>query len=198
MQLNMIRIAEITKLSYADKYGRIRAQFKDPDASSVEDGVLIYVTGDNAYPAIGDQCMVIQIGNEYGMNYVIPYDIDSAPLIQEGEKIIYGKNGNKVYLKKDGSILVQGIKENKVNLGADGSISVEAGDSKDITITTPKTDFSQDVNLGGVLKVSDVQVVGSQQATIANPTGGVTIDAEARTAVISILTALKAHGLIAP
>jgi len=46
-------------------------------------------------------------------------------------------------------------------------------------------------------KVGGVQVVGSQQATIANPTGGSTIDAEARTAINSILTAIKTHGLIA-
>jgi hypothetical protein len=46
-------------------------------------------------------------------------------------------------------------------------------------------------------KVGGVQVVGSQQATIANPTGGSTIDAEARTAINSIITAIKTHGLVA-
>lgn len=46
-------------------------------------------------------------------------------------------------------------------------------------------------------KVAGVQVVGSQQATIADPAGGITIDAEARTAIVAILTALKTHGLIA-
>lgn len=46
-------------------------------------------------------------------------------------------------------------------------------------------------------KVAGIKVVGSQQATIANPTGGSTIDAEARASIVLILTALKAHGLIA-
>ena len=51
--------------------------------------------------------------------------------------------------------------------------------------------------MGGVLKVNDIQVVGSQGATVANPTGGVVIDAEARTAIIALKARLQAHGLIA-
>jgi hypothetical protein len=41
------------------------------------------------------------------------------------------------------------------------------------------------------------QVVTTRQAAITNPTGGATIDAEARTAIGSILTAMRTHGLIA-
>lgn len=47
------------------------------------------------------------------------------------------------------------------------------------------------------LRVAGTKVVGSQQAAIAAPTGGATTDAEARTAIGSILTALRSHGLIA-
>lgn len=44
---------------------------------------------------------------------------------------------------------------------------------------------------------NDVQrVVGPRQAGIASPTGGTTEDVEARTAIDSILAALRAHGLI--
>jgi hypothetical protein len=50
--------------------------------------------------------------------------------------------------------------------------------------------------LGSRLLVNGVQVVGSQAAAIADPTGGNTIDTEARTAIGSILTALRQHGLI--
>lgn len=46
------------------------------------------------------------------------------------------------------------------------------------------------------LKIGGVQVVGAQQAGIAPPSGGVTIDAEARTVLALILGALSAHGLI--
>lgn len=177
--MSNIRITKIIKLESLGELGRIRVQFQDPTSLNVEEGVLIYLTGDNAFPAVGDQCMVFQIGREYGMNYVMPYDIDNAPLIQQGEKIIYGAKGNKVYLKQDGSILIEAT-----------------GDQK-ITVTTPEGNFSQDINLGGVLKVNDIKVVGSQGATVADPIGGVTIDAEARTAIIALKARLQAHGLIA-
>lgn len=177
--MNNIRIAQIIKLEFVGGLGRIRVQFQDPTSQDIEEGVLIYLTGDNACPAVGDQCMVFQIGCEYGMNYVMPYDIDNAPKILQGEKIIYGAKGNKVYLKNDGSILIEAT-----------------GDQK-ITVTTPEGNFSQDINLGGVLKVNDIQVVGSQGAAINDPVSGAIVDSEARTAIVSILGALRTHGLIA-
>jgi hypothetical protein len=53
----------------------------------------------------------------------------------------------------------------------------------------------------GVIRASRVvidgqQVVGSQAAGIADPAGGVTIDAEARSAITEMLSALRQHGLI--
>ena len=42
------------------------------------------------------------------------------------------------------------------------------------------------------------QVVGPRQAAVSDATGGSTIDAEARTALNSLLAASRAHGLIAP
>lgn len=47
------------------------------------------------------------------------------------------------------------------------------------------------------LLVGEQQVVGAQAAAIANPSGGLTADAEARTAIGQILSALRQHGLIA-
>lgn len=47
------------------------------------------------------------------------------------------------------------------------------------------------------LFVRGEKVVGERGAAIANPTGGSVVDGEARTAVASILGALRAHGLIA-
>jgi len=51
---------------------------------------------------------------------------------------------------------------------------------------------------GTALLIDGLQVVGSQGGAIADPSGGTTVDAEARTAIGAILTALRAHGLIAP
>ena len=41
------------------------------------------------------------------------------------------------------------------------------------------------------------QVLGSRQAAIPDATGGTTVDAESRAAISAILSALRAHGLIA-
>jgi len=45
--------------------------------------------------------------------------------------------------------------------------------------------------------INGVQVLDTQQSAISAPSGGGTVDAEARTAIGSILTALRNHGLIA-
>lgn len=47
------------------------------------------------------------------------------------------------------------------------------------------------------LLIEGTQVVGPQVAAIAPPAGGATIDAEARSTIAQILTALRSHGLIA-
>ena len=49
---------------------------------------------------------------------------------------------------------------------------------------------------GSALLIGDRQVVGDRVAAIASPSGGTTIDAEARAAVSAILAALRTHGLI--
>ena len=46
------------------------------------------------------------------------------------------------------------------------------------------------------LYIDDVKVVGARQPGIPAPTGGVTIDSEARNSIALILAALRAHGLI--
>ena len=48
----------------------------------------------------------------------------------------------------------------------------------------------------GRLFVEGLQVVGPRAAAIAEPAGGMTVDAEARSSITSILEALRTHGLI--
>lgn len=50
---------------------------------------------------------------------------------------------------------------------------------------------------GAALSIGGMQVVGAQGAAIATPAGGATTDSEARTAIASIIAALRSHGLIA-
>ena len=47
------------------------------------------------------------------------------------------------------------------------------------------------------IEVDGQQVLSEQGAAIASPSGGTTIDAEARASITGILAALRAHGLIA-
>lgn len=47
------------------------------------------------------------------------------------------------------------------------------------------------------LFIAGNKVLGAQQAAIANPAGGGTVDAEGRAALVAILGAMRAHGLIA-
>lgn len=50
---------------------------------------------------------------------------------------------------------------------------------------------------GAMLVIAGEQVVGARSAAIASPSGGATVDAEARSAISSVLQALRQHGLIA-
>jgi hypothetical protein len=47
------------------------------------------------------------------------------------------------------------------------------------------------------LAIGGQQVVGARQPAIAGPSGGTTVDAEARTAITALIVALGTHGLIA-
>jgi len=51
---------------------------------------------------------------------------------------------------------------------------------------------------GSSLICGGQQVVGNRGGAIADPAGGTTVDAEARTAIGQILAAMRLHGLIEP
>ena len=46
------------------------------------------------------------------------------------------------------------------------------------------------------ITIGGIQVLGPQESPISGPSGGVVIDAEARSAIAAILSTLRAHGLI--
>ncbi len=48
----------------------------------------------------------------------------------------------------------------------------------------------------GAIKSYGVQVIGNQGAAVADASGGSTVDAEARTAINTLLSRLRTHGLI--
>jgi hypothetical protein len=77
----------------------------------------------------------------------------------------------------------------QITLNADGTATFKQGD---VWI-----DSLANVGTSGAFYVDYEQVVGNRQAAISAPSGGSTVDAEARTAIGSILSAMRTHGLIA-
>ncbi len=47
------------------------------------------------------------------------------------------------------------------------------------------------------VSIAGNQIVGPRQASVSDPSGGATVDAEARATIAAILTRLREHGLIA-
>ncbi len=60
------------------------------------------------------------------------------------------------------------------------------------------TGWSVGVTNASAYHIGGVQVLTTRQAAISAPSGGGTIDAEARLAVAAILATLRTHGMIAP
>lgn len=94
--------------------------------------------------------------------------------------------------------------------GTSGTVSGTAYGVRIGNITGGATNYSIDTGTGIVrfgdvvnintasgLQVQGTKVVGAQGATVADPAGGATVDAEARTAINAIIDRLQAHGLIA-
>jgi hypothetical protein len=73
---------------------------------------------------------------------------------------------------------------------ANSGIKVESGD-----LIVNEHDEAASSTVG--LYLDGTKVVGTQEAFIADPSGGATQDAEARSAIADILDLLIAHGLMA-
>jgi hypothetical protein len=58
------------------------------------------------------------------------------------------------------------------------------------------TEWNDGDLVGASLTIGGEQVVGGRGGPIASPSGGTTIDAEARNAVAAVIVALRTHGLI--
>ena len=185
--MNCARLGTI--LNFNTDFPILRVQVDIPGSEGIETAVLYNPWGENSYPSVGSPVVVFILNNEFTQKYALPFNLKDAISIASGEKIIYTSTGTKIHLKQDGSIDI-----NALNDDTNPSINIAATTA--VNITTPTINASADINAVGVYKVDGTQVIGAQQPTIADPTGGSTVDAEARTAIISILTAMKTHGII--
>lgn len=112
----------------------------------------------------------------------------APPNLKEGEKVVYNKDV-QIYLNNEGTLNITTSKD--CNITSSGSVNIVAA-----TNITGDVDIVGNTNISGVYKVDAVQVIGNRGAAVTAPTGGVTIDAEARTAINAIISRLSAHGLI--
>ncbi len=167
MEQQQIRLGTITNIY--NKFGIVRAQVVVLDEDSPEDVILLNPYGQNSCPPIGSFAVIFVIFGNAENKYAIPFNQVDAPILGIGESILYNHFGTKILLTKEGNV----------------------------EITSPKISTTGNINTEGVYKVDDTQVLTNQQAAIPNPTGGATVDSQARTAIISILTALRTHGIIA-
>lgn len=134
-----------------------------------DDVLLLYPYGSQSRVKATDSTLVLLFGCLGGNTnlFGIPYDIATQSTLEDGDSEIKNRVSNNGF--KAGS-----------------SKNTIAGD----------TDCDKSFNAVSY-KVANIKVVGSQQPTISNPAGGSTVDAESRTAISNIITALKNHGLIA-
>lgn len=134
-----------------------------------DDVLLIYPYGFQSRVKPTNSTLVLLFGGLGSKTnlFGIPYDVITQSTLEDGDSEI----------------------KNRSSL-----LGFKAGASKN-TITG-NVDCDKSINAISY-KVGNIKVVGSQQATILNPIGGSIVDAEARSAISSIITTLKNHGLIA-
>jgi hypothetical protein len=134
-----------------------------------DDVLLIYPYGSQSHVKPSESTLVLLFGGLGSKTnlFGIPYDVLTQSTLEAGDSEVRNRVSNNGF---------------------------KAGKSKNNIVGD--TDCDKSFNAVSY-KVNNIKVVGSQQATIANPAGGIIIDAESRVAITSIITALKAHGLIA-
>lgn len=148
----------------------------------------------------GTYATVVSMYNEVYDDVLLLYPYGSQSKVKPTDTaliLLFGCNSSKTnlfgipYEVATQSILEEGDSEVKNRVSKNG---FKAGNNKNNIVGD--TDCDKSFNALSY-KVNNVKVVGSQQATISNPAGGVVIDAEARVTIANIITALKNHGLIA-
>lgn len=121
---------------------------------------------------------------------------DGAIYFKNGGVInsFFGVNGYPAGLTINDTGYLDGIthfRDFTVNNGKGANVMVLKGDTKLAT-------FFGSIDMATSLLRGGTQVVGAQQAAVADAAGGVVVDVEARAAINALLARLRTHGLIAP
>lgn len=126
------------------------------------------------------------------------FPFSSPSPAENGADLLIDFSGSKIRLKPNGSLEIVSSDLNITN----NNLLINSDLTS--TITTPLFEVVGNEKVSGFInsetefRVDNVKVVGNQQVSIADPTGGLlVIDIQARAAIVSILTAMRVHGLIA-
>lgn len=124
--------------------------------------------------------------------------VNSALLGAYGQKLIGDSSTTDPQietLQPGGGTVTSVAVAGSTNISVSGSPITGAGT---VTVTLNLNPSVTTVDATTSYKIAGTKVVGARGAAVPDATGGVTIDAEARTAINDLLARLRTHGLISP
>lgn len=124
---------------------------------------------------------------------VAPAGVPASP--QPGQCWIVGNGAAGAWSGKDGSIACWTQGGWRFAVPFDGMQVWSLADN--LSATRVSGAWETGTVRAASVRIGSVQLVGQRQPAIADPAGGITIDAEARIAIASMLSAMRTHGLIA-
>lgn len=136
--------------------------------------------------------------NVTDLEYTAPVQQFSNTTIEGGAAPVFTINGaSGPSVNFDGGTTGYGYTGTTLTVANAATVrsSISAAKSGVNTDITELNGASQ-VDVSSRYEVAGTQVVSAQGAVVADAAGGVTIDAEARTAINTLLARLRAHGLI--
>lgn len=157
--------------------GGQRAKVEICQGEILNNVLLLYPYGEasNIQSDESSEVLILFANNSKTNAFGIPYNVLLQPSLMVTEKTIGNfKIGNKITFKEDGENDVVGNVNFANEINSTGKVNTAAN-----------------------YEVAGTKVVGSQGAAVADPSGGITVDSEARTAISALLAELRTHGLIA-
>lgn len=129
-------------------------------------------------------------------------DTEAAAASDDLDTITGGSDGDILVLSSVSSSRDLRLRSGIDNIFSQGHVTLAASSNRVVLIRDGGNWFvmaahTTNVNTSSGYQQNGVQVLGAQGAAVADASGGATIDAEARTAINTLLARLRTHGMIA-
>lgn len=112
----------------------------------------------------------------------------------EGQCFIVASGGSGAWVGKDGNLAAFTDGGWRFIAPSEGLRALDRASGQ--TLLRRNGGWEAGVIRGQELRIGGQPVVRERQAAVTAPSGGTTVDAECRSAVVALLAALQAHGLI--